>query len=458
VDHQVKVRGYRIEVGEIEAALRRHPAVSDAAVRVHTGTGGEKRLIAYLVGAEVTGLADWLAGTLPEYLIPAGFVVLDTMPLTPNGKVDTAKLPLPPATARAYEPPRNATENILTRAWAEVLGLGQVGIRDTFTELGGQSIAVMRVIVKLREEHGIRLSFRDFYTHRTVAELARLVETGDTEDTADAVVWLRRGGTRPPLFCVHPGSAHWFAQLAEHLADDQPVAAFEWPGLSRRCAAPESVEQIAELNIAQLRRIAPHGPYRLLGWCGGSQITSEMARRLLAAGEEVVFVLLDPALDSHERENMHEFMARFRRAEDLLAALDEADADTLPAIQRDALTVLEEIIDDGEVDLPLPGDEFWPSRVRVWRELLQTRLDYRHTPYPGHLHLIAGDEVAAGVHEVAVGVSFADYTGRWAELATGGLDVHRVTGDHLGVLRSPHVEGVARVLTHLMNTETDGEK
>jgi amino acid adenylation domain-containing protein len=458
VDHQVKVRGYRIEVGEIEAALRRHPAVSDAAVRVSTGTGGEKRLIAYVVGGEVTGLADWLAGTLPEYLIPAGFVALDTMPLTPNGKVDTAKLPSPPATARAYEPPRNATENILTRAWAEVLGLGQVGIRDSFTELGGQSIAVMRVIVKLREEHGIRLSFRDFYTHRTVAELARIVETGDTGDTADAVVWLRRGGTRPPLFCVHPGSAHWFAQLAEHLADDQPVAAFEWPGLSRRCAAPESVEQIAELNIAQLRRIAPHGPYRLLGWCGGSQITSEMARLLLAAGEEVLFVLLDPALDSHERENMHEFMARFRRAEELLAALDEADADAMPAIQRDAVAVLEEIIDDGEVDSPLPGDDFWPSRVRVWRELLQTRLDYRHTPYPGHLHLIAGDEVAAGVHEVADGVSFADYTGRWAELATGGLDVHRVTGDHLGVLRSPHVEGVARVLTSLMNTETDGEK
>ena len=120
--------------------------------------------------------------------------------------------------------------------------------------------------------------------------------------------------------------------------------------------------------------------------------------------------------------------------------------------------MLEEIIDDGEVDLPQPGDDFWPSRVRVWRELLQTRLDYRHTPYPGHLHLIAGDEVAAGVHEVAVGVSFADYTGRWAELATGGLDVHRVAGDHLGVLRSPHVEGVARVLTRLMNTETDGEK
>ncbi|GAA2787162.1 non-ribosomal peptide synthetase [Crossiella cryophila] len=469
VDHQVKIRGYRIELGEIEAALHRQVPLQDVIVRVHTAPSGDKELIAYLVPAEdstldIAALPAKLAEILPDYLVPQAFLELDELPLTSNGKVDTARLPKPELAkvSARFQAPRTAVENILARAWAEALKRGRVGVHDSFTELGGHSLSVMRIIVKLREEHGIRLSFRDFYEHRTIAELARVLGDNSAEqsevDSLDAVVWLRRGGSRAPLFCVHPGSAHWFAQLAEHLDPDQPVAAFEWPGLSRRCPAPESVHHIAELNLAQLRRLQPSGPYRLLGWCGGSQITTEMARRLRAEGEQVTFMLLDPALDSYERANMHEFMARFRRAEHLLAELATASAEQVPALQEQAVAVLELIVDDGRIDPPVPGDEFWPSRVRVWRELLQTRLDYRHEPYPGPLHLIAGDELAAGEHEVAVGVNFVDYTQRWAELATGGLDVHRVGGNHLGVLRAPQVGEVARVLTRLMATPEDAQK
>ncbi|WHT22386.1 amino acid adenylation domain-containing protein [Crossiella sp. CA-258035] len=467
VDHQVKIRGYRIELGEIEAALHRQVPLQDVTVRVHTAPSGDKELIAYLVPAEGTtldlaALPGSLAELLPDYLVPQAFLELDELPLTANGKVDTARLPQPELsrTAARFQAPRTAVENILARAWAEALRLPRIGVHDSFTELGGHSLSVMRIIVKLREEHGIRLSFRDFYEHRTIAELARIIGTAAESDvdSLDAVVWLRRGGSKPPLFCVHPGSAHWFTQLAEHLGPDQPVAAFEWPGLSRQCPAPESVRQIAELNLAQLRRLQPTGPYRLLGWCGGSQITTEMTRQLRAEGEQVTFMLLDPALDSHDRANMHEFMARFRRAEALLAELATAVAEEVPGIQDRAVGVLEQIVDDGRIDPPVPGDEFWPSRVRVWRELLATRLDYRHEPCPGRLHLIAGDELAAGEHEVAVGVDFTDYTQRWAELATGGLDVHRVSGNHLGVLRPPHVGEVARVLTRLMATPEDVQK
>ncbi|MET9932639.1 thioesterase domain-containing protein, partial [Streptomyces sp. NPDC006324] len=279
------------------------------------------------------------------------------------------------------------------------------------------------------------------------------------EDLVEAAV----GGANPrvtvlPSFCIHPGSAHWFAELAEHLPADQPVAAFEWPGLTRPCPAPESVEQIAELNLAELRRIAPTGPYRLLGWCGGSQITSEMVRRLQAAGEDVTFMLLDPALDTYERENMHDFVRRFQYAEAVLAELAEASGNRIGELQQEAVDVLTKIIDEGEVDPPVPGDQFWPSRVRVWRELLQTRLDYRHTPVPARLHLLAGDELAAGEHEVAVGVRFADFTARWAELATEGLEVHRVSGNHLGVLRAPHVADVAELLTSLIENDTTASR
>ncbi|HWM05984.1 MAG TPA: amino acid adenylation domain-containing protein [Actinophytocola sp.] len=457
VDDQVKIRGYRVELGEVEAALHDQAEVGDVAVRVRSSAGGERELVGYLSPAAGTtidtgALAERLAAVLPAHLVPSAFVVLDALPLTGNGKVDHAALPDPETVTRPYVGPRTALENVLARTWARALGLPRVGVTDSFVELGGHSMTVMKVIVALREEHGIRLSFRDFYAHRTIAELARAGAAGSSE--MDTVVWLRRTGNRPPLFCVHPGSAHWFAALAEHLDADQPVGAFEWPGLSRPCAAPESVEAIAELNLAELRRISPTGPYRLLGWCGGSQITTEMVRRLRAEGEEVTFILLDPALDTYERDNMHEIMSWFRQAESLLAALAEAAPEDVPELQRAAVAVLEKIVDDGTVNPPEPGDEFWPSRVRVWRELLATRMDYRHRHCDGELHLLTGDEVAAGVHEVAEGVSYRDYTARWAELV-GELRVHRVPGNHLGVLRAPHVAEVARRLSTLLNAGSE---
>ena len=271
-DTQLKIRGYRVEPGEVEAALRRHAALAEAAVRAHTTPAGERELIAYLVPSEPGGvdtgaLGDRLRQALPAHMVPSRFVLLADMPMTPSGKVDAAALPDPsePSGTRAYRAPRSAVENVLARAWSEALGVPRVGIDDTFSELGGHSMTVMRVIVKLREEHGLRLSFQDFYRHRTVAELAAATaarQDGTAQDTgtADAIVWLRREGSRPPLFCVHPGSAHWFARLAEHLDPDQPVAAFEWPGLSRPCPAPESIAQIAELNLAELRRVSPQRP------------------------------------------------------------------------------------------------------------------------------------------------------------------------------------------------------
>ncbi|MGW4350141.1 amino acid adenylation domain-containing protein [Streptomyces sp. NPDC004690] len=481
-DRQVKIRGHRIEPGEVEGALRREAEVREVAVHLVSTPGGEKELAACLVPAgggtlDTAALRDRLAQVLPAHLVPSRYLVLDELPMTASGKIDLARLPKDarPVSARPYRAPRTALENILARAWAAALGREQVGIDDSFTELGGHSLTVMRVITKLRTEHGYKLTFQDLYRHRTVAELAAVVtdvqaakaatEAGAPDGTsgararaADSIVWLRRTGSRPPLFCVHPGSAHWFAELADHLDPDQPVAAFEWPGLSRACPAPESVEQVAELNLAELRRIAPSGPYHLLGWCGGSQITTEMVRRLHAAGEEVTFLLLDPALDTYERENMHEFVRRFERAEAAFAELAEAarsgDAqERVDELRQRAGDLLNGILDDGEVAPPEPGDDFWPGRIRVWRELLQTRLAYRHTPYEGRLHLLAGDDVAAGEHEVAEGVSFEDFTARWRELATGGLTVHRVGGNHLGVLKSPHVAEVAAVLTGLLAGE-----
>ncbi|WP_258575476.1 thioesterase domain-containing protein, partial [Streptomyces shenzhenensis] len=346
-------------------------------------------------------------------------------------------------------------ERAVAEVWSEVLGVRRVGADDDFHVLGGHSLAILRIIALLRERHGIELTVRSFLERPTVAGLAAAAEAGTP--TARSLVWLRREGTRPPLFCVHPGggSAHWYRPLVPYLHPDQPVAAFGWPGLQAEHGPVPSTEQMAERYLAELRAEAPHGPYRLFGWCGGSGIASEMAHRLTAEGEEVTFILLDPGLDNHERI---ELWREYWLIESCVAKLTELAAapsgqDT-SALRAEALALLEHLVDDvdPEVGITLPehgAGEVWLPAAKMWREVMEMCLTYRHRPYPGRLHLIASDELADGKHEVASGQSFPDYLARWREL-TGDVTLHRIPGDHFGVLKPPHLGRLAEAVTVIL--------
>ncbi|MBZ4423339.1 non-ribosomal peptide synthetase, partial [Myxococcus sp. RHSTA-1-4] len=184
VDHQLKIRGYRVEPGEVEAALERHPAVREAVVLAREGQTGGKRLVAYAVprpgtSVEPEALRDFLGKTLPDYMVPQSFVVLDALPLTPNGKVDRGALPVPELLAaepEAFTAPRNATEEVLAGLFAEVLGLAQVSVHSGFFELGGHSLLATQAISRIRGAFGIELPLRDLFEAPTVAALAERVE------------------------------------------------------------------------------------------------------------------------------------------------------------------------------------------------------------------------------------------------------------------------------------------
>ncbi|MDX6742791.1 non-ribosomal peptide synthetase [Actinocorallia sp. A-T 12471] len=173
-DAQVKVRGFRIELGEIEAVLRRHPAVVRGHVVVRED-GGVRRLVAYLVpAAEIAAeaLRAFLAAELPEHMVPAAFVVLDALPLTPSGKLDVRALPEPVFAATVSRAPRTAREEILAGIFAELLGLPEVGVEDDFFALGGDSLIAARLVGRARAALGVELSVRDLFEHPTVAGLA----------------------------------------------------------------------------------------------------------------------------------------------------------------------------------------------------------------------------------------------------------------------------------------------
>jgi acyl carrier protein len=182
IDQQVKIRGHRIEPGEVETALRAHPGVRESAVVARRGGDGETRLVAYLVPAEGALLAagdlrSFLLGRLPEPLVPSAFVPLERLPLTPNGKLDRRALPAPDAgrlaKGAAWVAPRSGLERTIAGIWQEVLHVERVGIQDNFFELGGTSLGVAQVHSRLREALGSDLSLVDLFRHPTVGALAR---------------------------------------------------------------------------------------------------------------------------------------------------------------------------------------------------------------------------------------------------------------------------------------------
>ncbi len=180
----MKIRGFRIEPGEIETVLRRHPAIAGAAVIAREDIPGGKQLAAYLVAApggsapDPADLRAYLAETLPDYMIPATFTVLDELPLTANGKLDRRALPVPgiPASAGGYVAPRTPAEEVIAGIWADVLGLDQVGIYDNFFELGGDSLRSLGVVAQASAAFDVALTPRDVLVTRSVAALAELIQ------------------------------------------------------------------------------------------------------------------------------------------------------------------------------------------------------------------------------------------------------------------------------------------
>ncbi|QNP74887.1 amino acid adenylation domain-containing protein [Streptomyces roseirectus] len=295
-DGQVKVRGHRIELGEIETAMARHPEVAEAAVAVH-GTGVDAILVGYVVWDGPTGsalaLRETLRESLPDFMVPSALMELDALPLTPNGKLDRKALPaVDPARARhGLLLPRDALELRMTRIWEQVLDVRPLGVRDDFFALGGHSLKAFELIAAVRQELGVELPLNLVFRNPTVELLCEAVpDAGET--AARLVVPLADGDPeQPPLFLVHPrgGDACCYLPLAQALGSTRRVYGVEALGYNTAQAPLRRVEDMAERYLAEIRAIAPHGPYLIAGWSFGGAVGYEIATRLEAAGETVAF-------------------------------------------------------------------------------------------------------------------------------------------------------------------------
>ncbi|MGD0579818.1 MAG: amino acid adenylation domain-containing protein, partial [Bryobacteraceae bacterium] len=304
-DRQVKIRGFRVELEEIEAALALHPGVRQCAV-VLAGAEGRQKLAAYVTPAPGTTArpADWrahLARRLPEHMLPAGFVTLTEMPMTPGGKIDRQSLP--PFEPRQDEPsavphePATALEQSLIRLWREALDGARVEPHDSFFDLGGDSLAATRLIVLIEKHLGRELPLAALMRAPTPARMAALLEagTGGTPGMAHAggpFLALKPSGTRPPFVCITTTSTGplCFERLARHVEADQPFLVL--PMVDPAAGLERMVERLAGRACEALRAARPEGPYILGGYCLGGNVAYAAAQKLSAAGAKVRLVVL----------------------------------------------------------------------------------------------------------------------------------------------------------------------
>ncbi len=299
-DDQVKVRGFRVEPREVEAALTAYPDVRQAAVVVREDRPGDRQLVAYVVGEEPGGgLRRWLADRLPEYMIPSAVVMMkNDLPLTVNGKLDRAALPPPEAARARHRAARGPVEDTLCGLFAEVLGVERVGADDGFFDLGGDSLLAMRLVSRVRAALGAEFGVRALFQAPSPAELAAAISDPGDQRTLDVLIPLRRRGTLPPLFCVYPGfGLAWaYASLLRHLDPDQPVYGLQALGIGSGQALPGSFDEMIQAHVGDIRSVRPDGPYNLLGWSSGGVIAHAIARALERGGARVGVLAM---LDSH---------------------------------------------------------------------------------------------------------------------------------------------------------------
>ena len=454
-DQLVKIRGFRVELGEIEQALKAMPEIRQAVAIAREDTPGEKRLVAYLVAATAappaaSELRLRLKGTLPDYSVPTSYLYLDRLPISSAGKIDLKALPAPDMAhsleADRYVAPRNRVEEVLAGIWADVLKVPRIGIQDDFFEMGGDSLQAARIVVKvIAALPEFKVSLATMLKASTVEQFARVLMEG--HDDSSCLVKLREGHQRAGFFCV-PGAGGNLLNvmdLAMALPADLPFYCLQPLGLDGESAPIETVEEAAEYNIELIKSAQPRGPYHLGGHCFGGLVAFEMARRLRSLGEEVgVVALIDTNNQAHGRTSVSRprqiyFKEIFllRKTLDRLRGMGQLKPQEWGGYLLDRVRNL---FKHARPWVPLRevGEDLAPALQLVHSASMAAGRDFTPKPFDGHLLLFR-----AGRRRLDL---YPEDTLGWRNLAKGGITTVVIDGDHLSMLDHPQVDTIAERL------------
>ncbi|HEX6290703.1 MAG TPA: amino acid adenylation domain-containing protein, partial [Herpetosiphonaceae bacterium] len=479
-DQQVKLRGFRIELGEIEAVLSQHPAVSQVAVLAREdllSAGGQpqKYLAAYVVPRRdepisTSDLRQFLQGKLPEYMVPSAFVLLDAFPLTPNGKLDRRALPVPEQLQLAdrsdYVEPRDVVELKLVQIWEDVLKVQPIGVTDNFFDLGGHSLLVVRLMTQIQEHFGRELSLATIFQQPTIEQLACELRA-EGERAWSPLVPIQSGGSKTPLFCVHPagGTAFCYVPLARHLDADRPCYGLQAPGLEVGQAPLSRVELLAAYYVEAMRQVQPEGPYMLAGWSFGGMIAFEIAQQLRRQNQKVALLaLMDTELPPPELQRPDADHSQFMSDANLLMMmvrrknLPMTPEEFQKLSPEEQLKVAVETARRTNIIPPDAGPEQLQRFMQVLKANFTAMLQYTPEMYLDQLTYLKTDIPFDDNLIVPEGIDLSDPARGWGKYAALPVEVHTVPGDHATMLSEPNVRALAEQLSRCMDAHlSNGE-
>lgn len=501
LDHQVKIRGYRIELGEIESVLVEHPSVNEVAVIDQTDALGTKSLVAYVVVEDgkmssqddglspsdhlVTGaeLRHYLRTKLPEYMVPSHFIVLDALPLTTNGKIDRAALPVPNSSKNLYEqrrngrlakhvvPPRDGVEMKLAPIWESVLSVHPISVQEDFFDLGGNSLLAVRLMARIQQTFGKSVPLSALFQYGTVEQLANLLRQ-DTENEQLApsltLVPMQTEGNKPPFFCI-PGAGGYVIylyQLAQALGADQPFYGLQAAGLEAGGEPQTTVEEMAAYYVEAIQEMQPEGPYYLGGHSLGGWVAFEMAQQLQRQGQTVALVaIIDTPAPDLAMSNDYAAQDEARWITELAYRIKHLLAPNLnvtyeilqPLTHDEQLHYLQEQLIAVELFPAEAGREQLERLLAVFKAHSQVSYSISNEIIATPLTLLRTQ--AHGVEGVAreaegsfIEVNSAEDDESWGWATYGPTSVHCLPGDHLSILNEPYVQTLAEQLTQLLST------
>ncbi|WP_153787866.1 non-ribosomal peptide synthetase, partial [Pseudomonas sp. EMN2] len=384
------------------------------------------------------------------------FMHLEALPLSPNGKLDRKALPEPDAIQdRPYEAPEGETETQLAAIWAELLGVERVGRHDNFFELGGHSLAAIRLIDKLVKA-GLQAALNDVFQQPSVALLARHLDASHA-GRAQTVVTVRGAGSQPALFLVHEftGLDFYFPVLGQHLPGDFPL--YGLPGVPYGEPQPRTLECLARYQIEQLRKVQPHGPYRLAGWSFGGVLAFEMANQLLGADEQVEFLGL---IDTYTPRLADQGKARWQGPRALERQLllncstfwrTQGEAGEARLVQLQRLEA-----EQADFNTLLASCREHQLLYGLWSSMSDAQLHHYFTRELAHGHAMAHYRLAplsVPVHlfRAEQGSEGLSNLGWREALPAQALVEIAVPGDHRSMMQAPHVALVGEAIAQALD-------
>ncbi|RCJ27418.1 non-ribosomal peptide synthetase [Nostoc sp. ATCC 43529] len=456
-DEQIKIRGFRVELGEIATIIIQHPDVRDAVVIAVNDTEENQTLIAYIVTDKqdiAVQLLPYLQQKLPNYMLPSAFVVLDALPLTPNGKVDKRSLPtnefIRPNTNKTLIAPRNFTELSLVKLWENLLNTTPIGVTDNFFNLGGHSFLAVRLMAQIQDRFGHNLSLSTLFENPTIEKLAAIVSQPFRKSSNSPVVAINSSDSKIPFFCIHGagGGINHYINLSRRLGEDYPFYALEH---NPDAEEPEiiSVEETASYYLQEIRKIQPNGPYLLGGHCYGGVLAFEMAQQLQKQGERVdLLVVIDAILSETRIESTKDDDAKF-----LLRMAESIKTDS----NIDFSVSFEELRDlslNKQLDLINQKANFiftdteikdFIRYYKLFKAHVQAMRDYVPVIYPHSMTLFRAKEEIIHDFESPEFHTNDPLLG-WSKFSSQPIKLIEVPGDHFSIFVEPHIQELAKTL------------